>query len=136
MRKIEYIAVHCTAGNPSATVPDLLKEFSRKGWKNPGYHYVITADGVVHQLLDLSKVSNGVKGYNSLSVNVAYTGGVDLATGKPLDNRTPQQKASLAALLRVLRSKFPSALIRGHRDFPGVSKACPSFDAKAEYSSI
>ena len=27
-------------------------EFKRKGWKNPGYHYVVSADGVVHQMLD------------------------------------------------------------------------------------
>lgn len=136
MRKIKYIAVHCTAGNQAATVDDLRKEFARKGWKNPGYHYVITADGVIHQLLDNEKVSNGVRGYNAVTVNVAYTGGIDLATRKPLDNRTAAQKASLRAVLKVLHSLFPTAIIEGHRDFPGVSKACPSFDAKAEYADI
>lgn len=136
MRKINYIAVHCTAGNQAATVDDLRKEFARKGWKNPGYHYVITADGVIHQLLDNEKVSNGVRGYNAVTVNVAYTGGIDLATRKPLDNRTAAQKASLRAVLKVLHSLFPTAIIQGHRDFPGVSKACPSFDAKAEYADI
>jgi N-acetylmuramoyl-L-alanine amidase len=136
MRKIKYIAVHCTAGNQAATVDDLRKEFARKGWKNPGYHYVITADGVIHQLLDNEKVSNGVRGYNAVTVNVAYTGGIDLATRKPLDNRTAAQKASLRAVLKVLHSLFPTAVIQGHRDFPGVSKACPSFDAKAEYADI
>lgn len=136
MRKIKYIAVHCTAGNQAATVDDLRKEFARKGWKNPGYHYVITADGVIHQLLDNEKVSNGVRGYNAVTVNVAYTGGIDLATRKPLDNRTAPQKASLRAVLKVLHSLFPTAIIEGHRDFPGVSKACPSFDAKAEYADI
>ena len=136
MRKIKYIAVHCTAGNQAANVDDLRKEFARKGWKNPGYHYVITADGVIHQLLDNEKVSNGVRGYNAVTVNVAYTGGIDLATRKPLDNRTAAQKASLRAVLKVLHSLFPTAIIEGHRDFPGVSKACPSFDAKAEYADI
>lgn len=136
MRNIKYIAVHCTAGNQAATVDDLRKEFARKGWKNPGYHYVITADGVIYQLLDNGKVSNGVRGYNAVTVNVAYTGGIDLATRKPLDNRTAAQKASLRAVLKVLHSLFPTAIIQGHRDFPGVSKACPSFDAKAEYADI
>ena len=28
-------------------------------------HYAITADGTIHQLLYLDKVSNGVQGYNS-----------------------------------------------------------------------
>ncbi len=137
MRSIKYIAVHCTAGNLRQTVSDLQHEFRRKGWKNPGYHYVITQDGVIHQLLDEAKVSNGVQGYNSCTVNVAYTGGVDMANGmNPVDNRTPEQKKSLLLLLRKLRRQYPNAAILGHRDFPGVRKACPSFDAREEYREV
>lgn len=137
MRNIKYIVVHCTGGNQKQTVGDLRMEFKRKGWKNPGYHYVITADGVVHQLLDESKVSNGVKGYNSVSVNIAYTGGVDLSHHlAPIDNRTEAQKRSLVVLLKKLRKSYPNAVIQGHRDFPGVAKACPCFNAKTEYKGI
>lgn len=143
MRKVKYIAVHCTAGSQKATVNDLLAEFKRKGWKAPGYHYVITADGKIHQLLDTEKVSNGVKGYNSVSVNIAYTGGMD-----GVDNRTDEQKKSLVALLKLLRKRYPDAVIQGHRDFsPDLNgngkieksewtKMCPSFDAKTEYKDI
>lgn len=77
MRKIERIFVHCTAGNQKQTVADLKKEFKDKGWKNPGYHYIVLADGSIEQMLSEEQVSNGVKGYNSTSVNVAYTGGID-----------------------------------------------------------
>ena len=143
MRKIKYIAVHCTAGSQKATVDDLLTEFKRKEWKAPGYHYVITADGKIHQLLDTEKVSNGVKGYNSVAVNIAYTGGMD-----GVDNRTDEQKKSLVALLKLLRKRYPDAVIQGHRDFsPDLNgngkieksewiKMCPSFDAKTEYKGI
>lgn len=143
MRKIKYIAVHCTAGSQKATVNDLLAEFKRKGWKAPGYHYVITADGKIHQLLDTEKVSNGVKGFNSVTVNIAYTGGMD-----GVDNRTDEQKKSLVTLLKLLRKRYPDAVIQGHRDFsPDLNgngkieksewiKMCPSFDAKAEYKDI
>lgn len=127
MREIKYIAIHCTAGSQRATVGDLEAEFKRKGWKNPGYHYVVTADGKIHQLLDDAQVSNGVKGWNHCTVNVAYTGGVDPEL-KPTDNRTEAQKASMASLVRLLHKRYPQAVVRGHRDFPGVAKACPSFD--------
>ena len=72
----------------------------------------------------------------------------DLAEGKPIDNRTAAQKASLAGLLGVLRKKYPTATIQGHRDFSPdrnrngriepseYIKACPCFDAKAEYKDI
>ena len=143
MRQIKYIAVHCTAGSRKSTVNDLLAEFKKKGWKAPGYHYVITSDGKIHQLLDTEKVSNGVKGYNSVTVNVAYTGGMD-----GVDNRTDEQKKSLIILLKLLRKRYPDAVIQGHRDFsPDLNgngkieknewiKMCPSFDAKTEYKGI
>lgn len=134
MRNIKYIAVHCTASSQKWGVNDLRAEFRRKGWKSPGYHYVVTADGVIHQLLDEGKVSNGVKGYNHCTVNVAYVGGVDMGDNlKPVDNRTEAQKKSLLKLLRLLRGRYPTAVIQGHRDFPNVAKACPCFDAKSEY---
>lgn len=147
MRKIEYIAVHCTAGSQNQTVGDLLSEFRRKGWKNPGYHYIISPDGKITQLLDDSKVSNGVKGFNGITVNVAYIGGID-ANGKATDNRTDAQKKALRQLLGMLKKKYPEAVIQGHRDFsPDVNgngvvdtweriKECPCFDAKEEYKSI
>ena len=76
MRKIERIFVHCTASPQSWGVKELWAEFKQKGWKNPGYHYVVTKDGAIHQMLAIEKVSNGVKGYNSTAINVAYVGGI------------------------------------------------------------
>lgn len=147
MRNIKYIAVHCTASHQSMTIEGLKQEFKRKGWVNPGYHYVVSPDGKISQLLDEEKVSNGVKGFNSVSINVAYIGGID-TNGKPVDNRTDAQKASLRSLLKMLHKKYPAAVIQGHRDFsPDLNKdgkitsnewmkACPCFNAKEEYSNL
>lgn len=147
MRGIKRIFVHCTAGSQRQTVADLQAEFKRKGWKNPGYHYVIQDDGTVKQLLGEQFVSNGVKGYNSTSVNVAYMGGID-ADGKAVDNRTDAQKASLITLLKELKGRYPNAEIMGHRDIShdtngnGIVdpweriKECPCFNAKDEYKDL
>lgn len=147
MRRVEYIAVHCTAGRQTQTVSDLQAEFRRKGWVYPGYHYVVSPDGKITQLLDEDKVSNGVKGFNSVSVNVAYIGGID-ADGRATDNRTDEQKKALRQLLGMLKRKYPGAVIQGHRDFSpdtngnGVVdpweriKECPCFDAKEEYGDL
>ena len=105
------------------------------GWKNPGYHYIIDRFGNVVNLLPIELVSNGVQGYNSQTINISYVGGID-KSGKPKDTRTEAQKQSILKLLKELRVKFPKAKIQGHRDFPNVKKACPSFDAKKEYSLI
>jgi hypothetical protein len=147
MRNIKYIAVHCTASHQSMTIEGLKQEFKRKGWVNPGYHYVVSPDGKITQMLDEEKISNGVRCYNSVSINVAYIGGID-TTGKPIDNRTDAQKASLRSLLKMLHKKYPTAVIQGHRDFsPDLNKdgkitsnewmkACPCFNAKEEYSNL
>lgn len=147
MRKIERIFVHCTAGSQKQTVADLLAEFKRKRWRNPGYHIVITPDGKCHQLLDFGKVSNGVKGYNQTAINVAYMGGIG-PEGRATDNRTDAQKESLRKLLKLLKGRYPDAEILGHRDISpdtngnGVvdtwerTKECPCFDAKEEYKDL
>ena len=147
MRNIKYIAVHCTASHQSMTIEGLKQEFKRKGWVNPGYHYVVSPDGKITQLLDEDKISNGVKRFNSVTINVAYIGGID-TNGKPIDNRTDAQKASLRSLLKMLHKKYPTAVIQGHRDFsPDLNKdgkitsnewmkACPCFNAKEEYSNL
>lgn len=96
---------------------------------------MIKADGEIVPLLSIDKVSNGVAGYNSKIINISYIGGIDRA-GKPKDTRTVEQKASILKLLKDLKKRFPSAIIQGHRDFPKVAKACPSFDAKKEYSKL
>lgn len=136
MRKIKYLAVHCTA-TPQTTSIDSIRNYwkTNLGWKMPGYHFIIKPNGDVVNLLPIDLISNGVKGFNSETINISYIGGVD-ASGKPCDNRTIQQHGALENLLKDLRKKFPKAIIQGHRDFPNVKKACPSFNAKKEYENI
>ena len=136
MRKIKYIAVHCTA-TPQTTSIDSIKNYwkTNLGWKMPGYHYIIKPDGEAVNLLSVDQVSNGVKGFNSQTINISYIGGVD-ELEKPIDNRTEAQKATLLNLLKLFKTRFPKAIIQGHRDFPNVKKACPSFNAKKEYENI
>jgi len=136
MRPIKYIAVHCTA-TPQTTTVESIKQYwkTQLGWKMPGYHFIVKADGQVVNLLPIEQVSNGVKGFNSVTINVCYIGGID-NNKKPTDNRTPQQKQGLLKILKELKQKFPKAIIQGHSQFPNVNKACPCFDAKKEYKDL
>lgn len=129
MRAINYLVLHCTATSQDAKVESILNYWKNTlGWRNPGYHYIIDKHGVVHNLLPIESVSNGVRGHNSDSINISFIGGVD-EDNNSLDNRTPRQILSQVKLLVELKELFPQAKILGHRDFEGVSKVCPSFDA-------
>jgi N-acetylmuramoyl-L-alanine amidase len=101
---------------------------------------VVFPDGTVECLLSEDKVSNGVQGYNSTSINIAYVGGID-SRGRGIDNRTDDQKRVLRDLLGSLKKRYPNAHIMGHRDIWGKNpknwkKQCPCFDAEAEYANI
>lgn len=136
MRTINYIVIHCTATQPDVTIESIKRYWKENlKWKNPGYHYMIKADGKIVNTLPIDQVSNGVAGWNSQIINISYIGGID-KNGHPKDTRTEDQKRSMVKLLRELKSKFPKATIQGHRDFPNVHKACPSFDAKKEYAGL
>ncbi len=134
-RDIRFIVVHCTATTPDAKVQDIQRYWKETlKWEKPGYHYLIKRDGQIVQLQDDALIANGVKGNNHNSIHVSYIGGVD-KDGRPKDNRTPQQLEAMFEKLVELSEKYPKAKIVGHRDFPGVKKACPSFDVRSWLAS-
>lgn len=129
-RNIKYIVVHCTATPPETSIDSILRYWKENlGWKNPGYHYIIKRNGEIVNLFSEDQVSNGVKGYNKNSIHISYIGGVD-KNSQPVDNRTDAQIHAMFNKLVALSEKYPNATILGHRDFPGVTKLCPSFDVR------
>lgn len=150
-RDIKYIVIHCTAGSQGQTADDIVAYHKKVlKWQRPGYHYIVDPTGLVHATHPEDLISNGVKGYNKWTINIAYIGGVESHSGKlvAVDNRTDAQKKSMLTLLKDLRKRYPSAVIQGHRDFSpdkngnGIVdpweriKECPCFDAKIEYKDI
>lgn len=129
-RNIKFIVVHCTA-TPQDTSIEAIKNYWKEhlGWHNVGYHYIIKKNGEIVQLAHESMIANGVQGFNTASIHLSYIGGVD-KNGKPMDNRTAEQKEAMFDLIIKLSNRYPQAEIKGHRDFPLVKKACPSFDVK------
>lgn len=131
MRDIDYIVLHCTA-TPQNTSVESIKRYWREnlGWKSPGYHYIVDAAGVRHNLEAIQKPTNGVKGYNSASIHISYIGGID-ANGKGKDTRTEAQKKEMECIILELLELLPCRPdILGHKDFPRVAKECPSFDVQ------
>lgn len=132
--RTDFIAIHCSATRPSMAVDvdDIRKWHKAKGWEDVGYHYVITRTGQVQRGRSEEKVGAHVEGHNGRSLGICLVGGVaEDDFRKPENNFTPSQFASLRDLLTSLKKRYPKAKIQGHRDFPNVKKACPSFDVGA-----
>lgn len=137
-RRITSIAVHCTAtpeGRPH-TAADIRAWHKGQGWADIGYHFVIRLDGTIEAGRPLAQAGAHVVGHNTNSIGIVYVGGMTADMKAAKDTRTPAQKCALISLLLTLRQRYPTAVIQGHRDYPKVAKACPSFDAKREYAGL
>ena len=149
---MKYLVLHCTATPEGREVTsdeirhwhtDPVKKGGR-GWKQVGYTDLIHLDGRVERLVgnnedaevDPWEVTNGAKGYNSVSRHVVYVGGVSKDGKTAKDTRTEAQLKAMTAYVRDFHERFPQIRIVGHGELPGVKKACPSFDVAAWLRSI
>ena len=132
-RRIDLVVIHCSATRctRSYTVDDCRRDHRNRGFADIGYHYYITRDGVVHAGRPLYTEGAHTQGYNRYSIGICYEGGLDIR-GRPADTRTPQQKDTLHRLLQRLKEDCPQARVVGHRDLPGVRKACPCFEVNGD----
>ena len=128
----DFIVIHCSAtrGIQDVGAKDIRKWHMAKGWKDIGYHLVIRRDGTVEKGRALDEIGSHVQGRNARSVGVCMVGGLDNKTWQPSNNFTAAQWAALKTTVAMLVKRYPGAKVLGHRDFPGVAKACPCFDAK------
>jgi N-acetyl-anhydromuramyl-L-alanine amidase AmpD len=133
MRDIDFLVVHCAATKPKMDVgaKEIRQWHLDKGWADIGYHYVIRRSGEVEKgRLDEIPGAH-VAGHNKNSIGICLVGGID-DDGHPEPNFTQEQFTALDLLLDelVVEYDLTEDAILGHRDFPGVGKACPSFDVR------
>jgi N-acetylmuramoyl-L-alanine amidase len=101
----------------------------QRGFLAIGYHFVIRRNGVIEKGRDETVIGAHVENHNATTIGICMVGGIDLM-GKPEDNFTAAQYATLHSLLKELQARYPNTQVLGHRDFPKVAKACPSFDVR------
>ena len=137
MRSINEIIVHCTANTATSKISlEDIRNFhvQKRGWRDIGYHFVIFADGRVEKGRPVQLAGAHCKGHNSHSIGIAYIGGI-LKDGTPADTRTAKQKEAIIKLIKELKQAYPGIKrVSGHRDY--ANKACPCFDAHAEYQRL
>lgn len=149
MAQLKYLVIHCTATPEGRDVtPDDIRRWHTspvsaggRGWKQVGYTDLIRLDGTVERLVnnnedanvDPWEITNGAKGYNSISRHIVYAGGYD-KSNKPKDTRTAAQERALVAYVKDFHRRFPNVRIIGHNEI--AAKACPSFDVQKWLKSI
>ncbi len=145
----DYIVVHCSATPPSADIG--LKEITALhagpkgtyvewngeqiecfGWEAEGYHHIIRRNGALESGRPTLTIGAHAKGYNSKSVGICLVGGIQEGDiYAPDANFTKNQYATLERVVKQSKRLYHFAEVLGHRDLPGVKKACPCFDVRA-----
>lgn len=150
MAKLKYLVLHCTATPEGREVSsDEIRAWHTnpvskggRGWKQVGYTDLIHLNGEVERLVnnnedanvDPWEITNGAKGYNSVSRHVVYSGGVAADGKTPKDTRTKAQRQAMEAYVKDFHKRFPKVRIIGHNEV--AAKACPSFDVQVWLKSI
>lgn len=126
--KTKYLTIHCAATPEGRDIKAAtIGQWDIAKFGQISYHHVIEIDGDAVRTLNDNQRGAHTGGANTGNIGICYVGGVD-AKMNPKDTRTPAQKATLRRLVAEYRARFPNIVVRGHRDWPGVKKACPSFD--------
>lgn len=149
MAKLQYLVLHCTATPEGLEVSaaDIRRWHTSappkgRGWKQVGYTDMIHLDGRVERLVnnnedanvDPWEITNGAKGYNSVSRHVVYVGGLASDAKTARDTRTAAQLRTMTAYVKSFHQRFPDVKIIGHNQV--AAKDCPSFDVPRWLRSI
>ncbi len=137
-RTVRRIIIHCSAtpDGRAQTVRDIDRwhgerkpPFNREHvWRrrmNPelahiGYHFVIYINGATATGRHMDEIGAHARGANFDSLGICLIG---------TSRFRAAQWHSLAELVTLLLAvRCPGARVLGHRDLPGVAKACPGFD--------
>ena len=128
---IKFLTIHCAATPEGRDVKAAtVDQWDIAKFGQPSYHWIIELDGTMVRGLSDTQKGAHVGRANTGNIGICYVGGVDKRMN-PKDTRTEAQKKSMLTLIRTYKDRHPNILIRGHRDWPGVNKACPSFDVDA-----
>lgn len=144
MNRIDFLAIHCSAtpAEGDFDAADIRRWHREKGWRDIGYHYVITRSGEVQKGRPDDMPGAHERKINSRSISICLVGGSPPAgtvahrKGLGENNFTDDQWLALAGLVWNLSEEHPDAEVLGHRDVEGVRKACPSFDAKSWWDRL
>lgn len=127
---VKFLTIHCAATPEGRHVThEQITQWDKAKFGQTSYHWVIELDGSMHRTLRDDQKGAHVGRANTGNIGICYIGGVDKNLN-PKDTRTDAQKKSLLTLIRTYKERYPGIEIRGHRDWPGVKKACPSFNVK------
>ena len=122
--KPEYLIIHHSATARDTTTFEAVKAgHIKKGWGDIGYHFFITADGVLHEGRGQDQI-----GAHCIADRMNYRSlGICLAGNFETEQPAKKQVETLKGIVGQLKEiwKIPAENILGHSEVKGAATACP-----------
>ncbi len=115
-RCTKYIIIHHRAGDGDAD--SIHQTHLKNGWAGIGYHFYVRKSGEILKGRPIGTVGAHTVGKNAMSIGVCFEGNFEVE--KTMSS--PQQKSG-RELIAYLKTLYPKAEIKRHRDFQAT--ACP-----------
>jgi N-acetyl-anhydromuramyl-L-alanine amidase AmpD len=120
MRPIDNITIHCSATETGNAKSIRQYHKDRLGWRDIGYHYVITKDGKVEEGRPIYMSGAHCPEVNMTSIGICLIG---------LKEFTKEQFDSLKFLVEDLKRSHQIKKVSGHCEYPSArkqGKSCPT----------
>lgn len=122
--QLKYVVIHHSVTKHEATPDDIALLHKARGWGGIGYHFVITKDGVVHYVGDISTARANVLNMNEQVIGICMVG--DFTKHLPSDAQI-ESAHDLAEFFFFQTPSLPTLKgwdqLKGHKDFQAT--ACP-----------
>jgi N-acetylmuramoyl-L-alanine amidase len=120
---IQVISVHCSDSpdDKNFDVTDVDRWHKAQGWSKVGYHYVITRKSEIQRGREDGEIPSAVYGHNRHSIAICWMG-----SHKPEPGQYLTLVYAIACIAR--KHRLEAKHVRGHKEFPNVTKSCPNLD--------
>ncbi len=128
LSQVNYLAIHHTAGPDTQSPVEIANyHINNNGWGGIGYHFLIAKDGNVFYVGDISTARANVANLNEQVLGICIIG--NFTQGRVPSN---EQLDSAHKLCDFFINNYPDLSnvtswdkVRGHKELPGQSTACP-----------
>ncbi len=128
LNQVKYLAIHHTASPDTQTPTEIANyHINNNGWGGIGYHFVISKDGTVYYVGDISTARANVANLNEQVLGICLIG--NFTSGRAPTN---EQLNSANKLCDFFINNYPDLSninswdsVKGHKELPGQSTTCP-----------
>lgn len=123
---IRRIVIHCTASPTTTTAADVDRWHKERGWSGIGYHWLVSAGGLIEAGRPEDQVGAHVYGHNTGSIGICASG--NPAAG---DHWDAEQRLALVQMIadRCQAHGLTSQDVLGHCELDPTGKPdCPGLN--------